>query len=570
MSILNGISNVGDIKKLDVDKLNILASEIRREIISVTAENGGHLASSLGAVEVIIALLYVFDFNKDKIIFDVGHQSYAYKILTERRDLFKKLKAFDGISGFPLIFESPYDSFSSGHAGDSLSASLGYAYARDKKGEDYFIISFIGDGAFCNGETLEALVYSEKKPKKFLTILNDNGMSISPNRSPLFCKNQEFKRENEGLKNDDISKCINFEKLGYRYEEVFDGNNIETLIKYFTAFKNNPTATLLKIDTVKGKGYPPAEKESEFFHGVNKDFSAGRNDFADSLGKILSERMENDDKIVTIVAGMSLGVGVDGIKKRFPNNFIDTGIAEDFAVTFSSSLALSGLKPVVCIYSTFLQRAYDQIVVNVCLQKLPVVFLIDRAGVGSDGYTHQGVFDISYLSHIPNMTLLTPKNQTELEQMLDFALNKKDGPTAIRYPSGGIEPLKNAIAFSEDRLWEVVKEGEKTCILASGARSLALALSASQGTNCEVVNARTIKPLDETFLLSHMDYNFITIEDSIKIGGFGSIVSTFLLEHGYKKQLKIFAFPDKFIPQGPIDKHFSSAGITVEEIRKYL
>lgn len=570
MSILSKINKPSDIKSLDIKSLTILAEEIRSEIIAATNLRGGHLASSLGAVEAIIALAYVFDFEKDKIIFDVGHQSYAYKMLTGRYESFKSLKTYGGISGFPLIFESRYDSFSSGHAGDALAASLGYAYARDKKGEDYFIISFIGDGAFCNGENLEALFNSSVKPAKFLTVLNDNGMSISENDSPIFKTSRKVVGGNiENANNASLTDGFNLDKFGLGYSKISDGHDIIRLVEVFQNFKDNPNPTLVHLKTVKGKGYPLAEEKSEFYHGVNKGFLVGRNDFSDCLGAILSKRIQNDKNIVAIVAGMSLGVGLDEVKRKHPENFKDVGIAEDYAVTFASSLALSGLKPIVCIYSTFLQRAYDQIVTNVCLQKLPVVFLIDHAGVVGDGYTHQGVFDIAYLSHIPNMTLLTPKNCTEMEEMIDYALNAST-PVAIRYPVGKADDVKTVTPFVYEGKWEVLKEGTETCVLAAGSRAIALALKAAENENCEVVNARSIKPLDTEYLLSRLDRNFVTVEDGVKIGGFGSLVSTFLSDHGYKGNLKTFAFSDAFIPHGSVEELFALSNLTVDEIKKYL
>lgn len=570
MSILSKINKPSDIKTLDIKSLTILAEEIRSEIIAATSLRGGHLASSLGAVEAIIALAYVFDFEKDKIIFDVGHQAYAYKMLSGRYETFKSLKTYGGISGFPLIFESPYDSFSSGHAGDALAASLGYAYARDKKGEDGFIISFIGDGAFCNGENLEALFSSSNKPTKFLTVLNDNGMSISENDSPIFkTARTDFGNDTENAGEGFLTDSFNLDKFGLSYSKTKDGHDIESLVEVFKNFKNDPKPTLVHLKTVKGKGYPLAEEKSEFYHGVNKGFSSARNDFTDCLGEILSERIQKDKNIVAIVAGMSLGVGLDEVKRKHPENFKDVGIAEDYAVTFAASLALSGLKPIVCIYSTFLQRAYDQIVTNVCLQKLPVVFLIDHAGVVGDGYTHQGVFDIAYLSHIPNMTLLTPKNCAELEEMIDYALNACS-PVAIRYPVGKADDIKTVTPFLTAGNWEVLKEGSKTCILAAGSRAIALSLKAAENEDCEVVNARSIKPLDTNYLMSRLDRNFITVEDGVKIGGFGSLVSTFLSDHGYKGNLKTFAFSDAFIPHGSVEELFSLSNLTSDEIKKYL
>lgn len=581
MSILESIKKYEDIKSLSIESLKLLAGDVREKIISATYKNGGHLASSLGTVEIIIALLYVFDFNKDKIIFDVGHQAYAYKILTDRKDGFDDLKTSKGISGFPLIFESKFDSFSSGHAGDALAAALGYAVGRDKLGDDYYVISFIGDGAFCNGETLEALTNSSKKPRNFLTILNDNGMSIAENSSALFncensvkedIKNVQSLQVFDNKKSTDlssVSQCLNFAKFGYEYSEIADGHDLEKLIKFFTEFKKSGNPCFLHVKTKKGKGYLPAEEKSEIFHGVNKNFAAAANDFSDSLGDILLKKIQDDKNIVVIVAGMSLGVGVDQVKKRFPDNFIDVGIAEDFAVTLASGLALSGVKPIVCIYSTFLQRAYDQLVTNVCLQKLPVTFLIDHAGLVGDGYTHQGVFDTAYLSHVPNITVLSPKNPSEMQGMIDYAL-KSNAPVAIRYPVGKIEDVKTVTPFTSAGEWEVLKNGSGACILAAGCRAVTTALKAAQGTDCEVVNARSIKPLDNKYLLSRFDRNFITVEDGVKIGGFGSMVSTFLSDRGYKGSLKIFALNDAFIPHGTVEELFSLSDLTVDEIKKYL
>lgn len=565
MSVLQKIKKCDDIKTLGIDELGKLSDEVREKIISVTKMRGGHLASSLGAVDFIVALAFCFDFLHDKVLFDVGHQAYAYKILTDRKDNFDSLRTFSGLSGFPCIFESKYDKFSSGHAGDCLGASLGYCFSRDLNGNDEFVIAVIGDGAFLNGETLEALFYSAEKPDKLLVILNDNGMSISKNSSGLF--GNEYTETSASLKS-----VVNFEKLGFDYKGPIDGHDLSLLVKAFNDFKLSRKPTLLHIKTQKGKGYAPAEAEKEYYHGVSKDYLSQNNDFSDAIGDVLLKQAENNDKIVVIVAGMSFGTGTDVFKKRFPERFIDVGICEDLAVTVASSCALSGLRPIVVIYSTFLQRAYDQIVTNVCMQKLPIVFLIDRAGVvGADGQTHQGTYDISYLSHIPGMRLFAPKNPSELNDMLQIALKDDSGyPVAVRYPNGTIDSFVTKTRFTPDNLWEVYKEGNGKCIFAVGPVALKIAIEASKNTDACVVNARCVKPLDIKTIKRFENRDIITVEDNVKYGGFGSIIATYLSEIGYKNKLKIFAIDDEFIPQGTKKEQLDFCNLTADNIKKEL
>ncbi len=561
MSVLEKIKNCNDVKLLDLHSLNLLSDEVREKIISVTQKRGGHIASSLGAVDLIVALAFCFDFSRDKVVFDVGHQAYAYKILTDRKECFSSLRTFDGISGFPLVFESPYDSFSSGHAGDSVAAALGFCFSRDKKGDDEYVVAVVGDGSILNGENLESLFYKVTKPSKLLIILNDNGMSISKNESGIF---DDVKKPSV------ISQIVNFDKLGLNYVGPVDGHDITALIGAMNDFKVSRIPTLLHVKTVKGKGYAPAEGEAEYYHGVGYDFLTPKNDFSDAVAPVLSSMIEKDDSIVVIVAGMSFGTGVDAVRHKYPKNFIDVGICEDLAVTFASACALNGLKPVVLIYSTFLQRAYDQIVTNVCLQKLPVIFMIDRAGVvGADGQTHQGAYDISYLSHIPEISVFAPKNPRELSEMLTIAL-KKGTPVAIRYPNGSIGEFESKSPFDEKESWEVLKQGRGKCILACGAVAIDISLKAASFTDASVINARTIKPLDKTTLLKYIDRDIVTVEDNVKAGGFGSLVATFLVENGYKKKLEIFALKDEFIPQGTKSEQLEGSGIFVEAIKKTL
>ena len=526
-------------------------------------KTGGHLASSLGAVDAIIAMLYCFDFESDKVIFDVGHQAYAYKILTDRREKFEKLRQEDGVSGFPLISESKYDHFTSGHAGDALAGSLGYCYARDLQKQDNYVITFTGDSSFANGESLEALLSTSKKPNKFLVILNDNQMSISPNAN-AFSKFLSCEDE------DSLSKADFLTKFGLNYIGISDGHDINGLISQFNNFKQNPVPTLIHIKTVKGKGFNKAESDCEYYHGVSKDLVISENHFADNLGAILSKRIEADPKTVCIVAGMSYGTGTDCIKIKYPSNFIDVGISEDLAVTYASGLALGGLKPIVCIYSTFLQRAYDQIVTNVCMQNLPVTFLIDRAGcTGGDGLTHQGIFDSAYLSHIPNLTILSPKNCVELEDMLNFA-STLNGPVAIRYPNGACDNDFETAKISHDNLWEVIKDGKGKCILAFGARSLNVSYLASQNTDAVVVNARSLKPLDTKVLQKYFNRDIITVEDGIKQGGFGSMVMQYLIETGFKNDCKIIAIDDKFVSHASVNKQLKDNNLTVEYVKSLI
>ncbi len=595
MSLLEKINNPKDLKKLNISQLVELSNEIRTKIINVIKKNGGHLASSLGAVDVIIALYYVFDFPNDKIVFDVGHQSYAHKILSDRKDLFETIRTEGGLSGFPNIFESVYDSFTVGHAGTSISAALGIANARDVLKDDYFVISLVGDGSIFNGENLEAFISSEKKPEKFLVILNDNGMSISKNSNGLYkaiskisikkrysnfmgVMNKVFgwnfigkglKRIKASFKRS-IGKLSVLDNVGIKYLGCFDGNNIKLLVRLLSDYKLNPRATLLHLKTKKGKGYIEAENQSEIFHGVSKDLLPSINSFSYQTGESLIEIAKNNDKISVITAGMTLGTGLTKFKELYPNKFYDVGISEEFAVTFAAGLAVSGLRPIVCIYSTFLQRSYDQIMVDVALQNLPVIFLIDRAGVvGVDGATHQGVFDLSYLRHVPNLIILSPKDTFELDAMIKFALTLNQ-PVAIRYPNGSYNNYDIHKEISLNSLWEVVKNGDGACILANGARMLNLALEAAKDTNAMVVNARTVKPLDNNLLLEIANRKIITLEDNSKIGGFGSGVLEFYAENSISSKVNVLGISDQFVEHAKVDSQLAKNGITIDNIKKLI
>lgn len=595
MGLLETVKSPSDLKKLNIKQLEELSAEIREIIIKVAQKNGGHLASSLGAVDAIVALYYVFDFPKDKLVFDVGHQSYAHKILSERYEVFETIRMEGGLSGFPNIFESQYDSFTVGHAGTSVSASLGYCVARDNLGEDYYVISFVGDASMFNGENLEALFYMKDKPEKLLIILNDNGMSISKNKNGLYqaiSKISMKKRYSnfmsfmnkavgwnfigKGLKKvkasfkRSLGPLSVLDKVGIKYVGAFDGHNIKLMVKLFRDFKSSPRTTLMHLKTVKGKGLAEAENRAEQFHGVGKSFLPTVNTFSDVIGGILIDRAVKNKKIVVITAGMTLGTGLTQFRSEFPSRLFDVGISEEFAVTYSSGMAIAGLKPFVCIYSTFLQRGYDQIMIDVCLQKLPVIFLIDRAGlVGSDGATHQGVYDLSYLRHIPNITIMSPKDTTELESMVDYAL-KLNSPVAIRYPNGYVDNFGTHTEITESSLWETVKEGCGTTILACGARMVNLALKTAEGTSVRVINARTVKPLDKQMLRSISQDNIVTLEDNSKIGGFGSAVLEFYAQSEISANVRIFGVADEFTEQASVASQMVKNGLDEQSLKKVL
>ncbi len=584
------------IKQFNIEELNLLASEIRNVIIDTVNNNGGHLSPNLGTVELIIALFYVYDFPNDKIIFDVGHQSYAYKILSNRLNKIKTIRTKEGISGFPDTCESEYDAFSTGHAGTSISAGLGYCYSRDLLKKDYNVISFVGDASFFNGENLEAITSSAIKPKNFTIILNDNGMSIGKNNNGLYkliskvtVKKRYIKFNNliskifkgfigkflKSIKRS-IKRTLNLntvsDTIGLKYVGVFDGHNIKDLIKILTDVKNSNNPTLLHVKTIKGKGYENAEKDSSKFHGVSKDLKTSKNTFSNNVSNILEKIYAKNDKIVAITAGMKDGVGLSNFASLHPNSFIDVGIMEEHAVTLASGIATSGVKPIIFMYSTFLQRSYDQILHDVCIQNLPVVFCIDRAGfVGSDGKTHQGLFDLSYLSHIPNLTILAPKDVNEFESQLNLAL-ELNSPVAIRYPNGKTDTFSSTVDDGDLLKWEVLSQGKNNVILAVGPRMLSLAFKVKNITNLplEIVNARTIKPLDESYLLSISNKNVITLEENVIKGGFGSQVLEFYSQNNLKTTVKVLGAQDKFVMHATVDEQFLDNNLTLENVIKYL
>ena len=595
MSLLDKVKTSADVKKLKIAELPLLAEEIRKRIVEVVDTNGGHLSSNLGAVDLIVALHYVFDFPNDKLIFDVGHQSYAHKILSGRNDKFDTIRKSGGLCGFPSIYESEYDAFCAGHAGNSISASLGYCTARDTLKQDYYVINLVGDASFFNGENLEALISSEKKPQKLIIILNDNGMSISKNNNGLYkfislCTTKKTYGRLMRLASRTVGKSFigrglkrikNFikvslnhttaaEMLGFKYVGIFDGHKIKELVHILTNLKNADKAVVLHLKTIKGKGDDQAENNPSYYHGVGSHLKCGLSTFSSSVSGILERALEKNNKITAICAGMKDGTGLSEFAEKYPERFYDVGIAEEHAVTFAGGQAIGGLRPVVCIYSTFLQRSYDQIMQDVCLQNLPVIFMVDRAGVvGADGATHQGLFDISYLRTLPNMSIFAPKDCQELEDVFNYCL-KLGTPCAIRYPNGASKEF-DIHSTIESNPWEIFGEGENV-ILAVGPRALDIAMSVKNETvkNVCVINVRQVKPLYKSIIDTFNGKNIITIEENVLAGGFGSSISEYINLNKISANLNCVGFDDKFVPHATVAEQFENQGITIERIKNLL
>ena len=594
MGILDKINTPEDVKKLNLDELKGLSKELREQIISVTSNNGGHLASNLGIVETMIALYNNFDFAKDKIIFDVGHQCYAHKILSGRKDYFHTIRTDGGLSGFPDRTESEYDAFGAGHAGTSISAGLGYCTARDKAGDDYYVIVVVGDGALANGLNLEALSATNSKPNKLIVILNDNGMSISKNKNGFYryvSKNtirRSYVRGKRGLRKIFGSSFITralagfrnfiknlikhndyFESHGFKYVGVVDGNNLKEINKVMARLRyaSSNKAVFMHVKTTKGKGFEQAEEHADMYHGVGANLKNESGDFSSALGEKLNSLIEKDNKIVAITAGMKDGTGLVGVEKAYPKNFYDVGIAEEFAVTYAAGMAAGGLKPVVAMYSTFLQRAYDQVMHDVCLQNLPVVFCLDRSGVvGKDGKTHQGVFDFSFLTHVPNLRILAPSNVNEFKDALEYAM-ELNAPVVIRYPKNSIE--EREVLPYKDALWEKITDGDKLTVLAVGPRMLDIAKKfAQEVAGVRVICARTVKPLCEKTLDEISNLPVITLEENSVIGGFGSLVNGYYLQKGYSTKVINLGIKDDFVRHGSVDKQLKENGLTVENLKE--
>lgn len=609
--MLEKIQKPNDIKKIPADQLPALADEIREFIIESLSKTGGHLASNLGVVELTIAMHRVFDLPKDKLIWDVGHQSYTHKILTGRKDGFETLRREGGISGFPKRSESDCDVFDTGHSSTSISAGVGYVRARELKKENYSVISIIGDGALTGGMAYEALNNAASLKSNFIIVLNDNEMSITENVGGMssYLSGLRTASAYTGFKMD-VTKALNripgigpgmvdamrktkssikqiiipgmlFEDMGLTYLGPVDGHNIPQLIKTFQEAKRFEGPILVHVLTQKGRGYEPAMRHPARFHGagpfdVKTGLPVGKSNptYTDVFSTVMRKMGDRRKDVAAVTAAMMTGVGLKRFSNMFPDRCFDVGIAEEHAVTFAAALSLGGITPVVAIYSSFLQRAYDQIMHDVCMQNLHVVFAIDRAGlVGYDGETHHGIFDLSYLGSMPNMTILAPKNLWELSDMIKFAVDY-DGPIAVRYPRGeaytGLKEFRAPICLGKS---EVIHEGSRVALLAVGsmvkmAEEVQKQLKERMDMDAALVNARFVKPIDEELLRSFADtYELVvTLEENVKDGGFGERVLAFAEEEDLPFGVEIIALPDRFIPHGSVSYQMKQVGFTPEDI----
>lgn len=609
--VLDKIQKENDIKKLTRRELELLRKEIRDFLIDSISVTGGHLASNLGVVELTMALHLRFNLPEDKIIWDVGHQSYTHKILTGRRDGFESLRQYGGMSGFPKANESDCDCFNTGHSSTSISAGLGLAMAREIIGENYHVVSVIGDGALTGGLAYEALNNASSIKSNFIIVLNDNNMSISENVGGMSTYLSKFRTADayRDLKlnvmnslnhipvygEKMVKKIRNtkssikqlfipgmfFEEMGIIYLGPVDGSNIDELCKVFDEAKRVDGPVLVHVITKKGDGYLPAERYPSRFHGAEPfDVDTGlplkkreKPNYTDVFSSVMKKAAERDDKIVAITAAMDEGTGLKRFKKNFPDRFFDVGIAEEHAVTFAAGLAKAGLVPVFAVYSSFLQRAYDQILHDVCIQNLHVIFAIDRAGlVGSDGETHQGIFDISYLSTIPNMTVLAPKNKWELSDMMKFAF-EYDGPIAVRYPRGeAYDGLKEHRAKIELGKSETLQQGSKIAILALGSMvkvaEQVCALLEENGEKPTLINARFAMPFDRNAIdeLQREHTLLVTMEENVLSGGFGEHVTEYV--HSNDIQLKVIniAIPDIYVEHGNVDVLYETLKLDAKSV----
>lgn len=609
--MLEKIQKPNDIKKIPADQLPALAEEIREFIIESLSKTGGHLASNLGVVELTIAMHRVFDLPKDKLIWDVGHQSYTHKILTGRKDGFETLRREGGISGFPKRSESDCDVFDTGHSSTSISAGVGYVRARELKKENYSVVSIIGDGALTGGMAYEALNNAASLKSNFIIVLNDNEMSITENVGGMssYLSGLRTASAYTGFKMD-VTKALNripgigpgmvdamrktkssikqiiipgmlFEDMGLTYLGPVDGHNIPQLIKTFQEAKRFEGPILVHVLTQKGGGYEPAMRHPARFHGagpfdVKTGLPVGKSNptYTDVFSTVMRKMGDRRKDVAAVTAAMMTGVGLKRFSNMFPDRCFDVGIAEEHAVTFAAALSLGGITPVVAIYSSFLQRAYDQIMHDVCMQNLHVVFAIDRAGlVGYDGETHHGIFDLSYLGSMPNMTILAPKNLWELSDMIKFAVDY-DGPIAVRYPRGeaytGLKEFRAPICLGKS---EVIHEGSRVALLAVGsmvkmAEEVQKQLKERMDMDAALVNARFVKPIDEELLRSFADtYELVvTLEENVKDGGFGERVLAFAEEEDLPFGVEIIALPDRFIPHGSVLYQMKQVGFTPEDI----
>lgn len=595
--LLEKINEPNDIKKLDTSDYDILAKEIRDFLIEKISVTGGHLGSNLGTVELTMALHLSLDLPGDKIVWDVGHQSYTHKLLTGRRDGFDNLRKHGGMSGFPKRKESQCDAFDTGHSSTSISAALGLAKARDIQGKDNSIVAVIGDGSLTGGMAYEALNNASSLETNFMIVLNDNNMSIAENVGGVSKYLNDIRTADKYLnlkegvyntlksmpKGDAMVRGIRrakssvkhlmiqgmlFEDMGITYLGPVDGHDIPAMLRVIQEAKRVKGAVLIHVKTQKGKGYGPAEKHPARFHGAEPfDIKTGvpsnprdKANYTDVFSTVMMKLGQRDEKVVAITAAMPDGTGLKRFKNAYPERFFDVGIAEEHAVTFAAGLAAGGLKPIVAVYSSFLQRAYDQILHDVCIQNLPVVFAIDRAGlVGSDGETHQGIFDLSYLSSIPNMHIMAPKNKWELSDMLKFAVNF-DAPIAIRYPRGeaydGLKEFRGPIGYGKAE-W-IFKESEIAILAVGSMVKTGLQVYEKlkeEGYKCSLCNARFVKPIDKDMVDKASTHKIVvTLEENVLSGGFGEKVCDYMKSSGYTSELIMVGIPDEYVEHGNVDQ----------------
>lgn len=610
--VLEKIKKENDIKELSDEELKILADEIREFLIEKISVTGGHLASNLGVVELTMALHLFLDFPKDKIIWDVGHQAYTHKLLTGRREGFEELRKYGGMSGFPKRKESECDSFDTGHSSTSISAGLGYAQAREITGEDYRVVSVIGDGALTGGMAFEALNNAARLKSNFIIVLNDNNMSISENvgglstylagfrtadayldlklnvlnslnRMPYGDKMvSRIRKTKSGIKQLLIPGMF-FEEMGIVYLGPVDGGDLQGILKLLKEASRIDGPVLVHVLTHKGAGYAPAERHPARFHGTEPfEIETGlpkhprvKANYTDIFSTVMRKLGDRDEKVVAVTAAMADGTGLKRFHNMFPERFFDVGIAEQHAVTFSAGLAAAGLKPIFAVYSSFLQRAYDQILHDVCIQNLPVIFAIDRAGlVGSDGETHQGIFDLSYLSSIPNMTVLAPKNKWELSDMIKFAVDF-GAPIAVRYPRGeaydGLKDYREPIRYGKGE-W-ICRESEIALFALGSMVKIAEAVREelkAEGYACSLINARFAKPLDEKMLEEVTEGHslIVTLEENVITGGFGEHVTEYYNRSGRPIRILNIAIPDEYVEHGNVEILRREVGIDKDTIVK--
>lgn len=604
MGILENYRGPADLKGFDLKKLNSLAQEVRELVIDTVSENGGHLASNLGAVEITLALLKVFDFKKDSIVFDVGHQSYVYKILTDRKEKFETLRKYNGISGFPRTFESEYDHFNAGHAGTAISAAHAIAEVNRKENNENFSVALVGDASLCNGLSFEGLNNAGQNKNRLLVILNDNEMSIKENVgsvsnylnnlriTPMYTKLKEnikhyagkipvigkpVSRFSSGVKKNIkkllITSGIMFENFGFKYIGPIDGHDTDLLIKILSRIKGMDCPVLLHIVTKKGKGYEYAEKTPELYHGLGKfdktkPVIPKNNESSPSYiaGQKLLSLAEKDERIIAVCAAMEDGCGLSDFHKKLPERFYDVGISEGHAVTFGAGLASKGKIPVIAIYSTFMQRAYDNIIHDMAISNLHAVLLLDRAGIsGEDGETHHGIFDVNFLNTIPNVTIFTPSNKAELEDAIEKAIYETEGIVAVRYSKGSFEDGAKVELFKG----RLVKEGKKATIVTYSKMTEVIK---NRNLDADHIHLNCVSHIDYDSIIKSLEKTrrLVVAEDSIKNGGVGEKICANLAQKGISAKAKIFAIENRFVPHGSVDELLKDCGIDGETIERYI